>query len=99
MTQTHAVLWTTIVIATVIDILLTLTGVASGFGEGNPVVRTLMAAFGPFGLWIVKFLAMVWLVCGWALLSDRDASIFLALFAIVTIVVTAHNTMLFLSVI
>jgi len=73
-------------------------GVSSGLGEGNPVVGILMGAFGPAGLWVVKFLAMVWLVAGWAYLSDRNASIFLALFAIVTILVTAHNALLILEV-
>lgn len=97
MTDTHAVLWTAILIATVVDIILTLVGVGTGLGEGNPVVRALMGAFGVAGLYIVKFLAMVWLVAGWTLLSDRNASIFLALFAIVTILVTAHNSVLILA--
>ncbi|MFC7019533.1 hypothetical protein [Haloarcula halobia] len=34
---------------------------------------------------------MVWLVAGWALLSDRNAAIFLALFAVVTLAVVGHN--------
>jgi hypothetical protein len=97
MTDTHAVLWTAIIITTVADIILTLVGVGTGLGEGNPVVRALMSAFGIPGLYIVKFLAMVWLVAGWTLLSDRNASIFLALFAIVTILVTAHNSILILA--
>lgn len=97
MTQTHAVLWTVILVATVVDILLTLTGMRVGFQEGNVVVRAMLGAFGPAGLWVVKFAAMCWLVAGWVLLSNRKASVFLALFAIVTVVVTAHNALLFLG--
>ena len=94
MTRTHAALWALILAATVGDILLTLVGTAGGLQEGNVVVATLMGAFGPAGLWLVKFLAMVWLVGGWAFLSDRNAAIFLALFASVTVVVTVYNALL-----
>jgi len=50
------------------------------------------------GLWLVKFGAMCWLVAGWALLSDRNASIFLGLFAAVTTVVAADNAVLVVGV-
>jgi hypothetical protein len=94
MTRTHAVLWALIIAATVGDILLTLVGTAGGLQEGNAVVSVMMGAFGPAGLWLVKFLAMVWLVGGWAFLSDRNSAIFLALFATVTVVVTVYNAVL-----
>jgi hypothetical protein len=94
MTETHAVLWTVVVVATVGDVLLTMAGMGLGLREGNAVVRMMMGAFGPAGLWVVKFLAMCWLVAGWTLLSDRDASIFLALFAVVTVSVTGYNAVL-----
>lgn len=95
MTRTHRILWTAILVSTVVDILLTMTGLELGLREGNPVVRTMVSAFGLVGLWLVKYLAMLWLVAGWALLSDRNASIFLALFATVTLAVTTHNALLF----
>ncbi|WP_340099325.1 DUF5658 family protein [Salinibaculum salinum] len=94
MTRTHAALWTLILAATVADILLTMVGTAWGLQEGNVVVRAMMGAFGPAGLWLVKFAAMVWLVSGWAVLSDRNAAIFLALFAAVTVSVTVYNAVL-----
>ncbi len=79
MTQTHAVLWTVIVVATTADIVLTMTGLNQGLQEGNVVVHTLVA--------------------GWTLLSDRKATVFLALFAIVTFAVVVNNVvLLFLSV-
>ncbi|MEF8785870.1 MAG: DUF5658 family protein [Haloarculaceae archaeon] len=94
MTRTHAALWALILTATVADILLTMVGTAGGLQEGNAVVRVMVGAFGPAGLWLVKFAAMVWLVGGWAVLSDRNATIFLALFATVTVFVTIYNAVL-----
>jgi len=49
------------------------------------------------GLWAVKFAAMCWLVAGWALLSDRNASVFLGLFAAVTSLVVVHNAVTILG--
>ncbi|MFC6974021.1 DUF5658 family protein [Halomicroarcula sp. GCM10025709] len=98
LTRSHAVLWAVILAATVADVLLTMTGLARGFEEGNVVVATLLAEFGLAGLWLVKFGAMVWLVGGWALLSDRNATVFLALFATVTLAVVVYNTALLLGV-
>ncbi|WP_324758812.1 DUF5658 family protein [Haloarcula sp. GH36] len=98
MTRTHTVLWGVILAATTADILLTMIGLASGFEEGNLVVATLLAEFGLAGLWLVKFGAMVWLVGGWALLSDRNAAVFLGLFALVTVTVVVHNAALLLGV-
>ncbi len=94
MTRVHATLWTVILATTVADVLLTMVGTAAGLQEGNVLVRASMAAFGPAGLWLVKFAAMCWLVAGWALLSDRNAAVFLGLFAAVTLAVTVHNTAL-----
>lgn len=96
MTEEHVVLWTVIVVATVADIVLTLTGLAAGAREGNVVVRVLMAELGLAGLWLVKFLAMLWLVAGWWLLSEWKATIFLALFGIVTLLVVANNVIVLL---
>jgi len=40
---------------------------------------------------------MVWLVGGWALLSDRNASIFLGLFAFVTVATVVANVVTLLG--
>jgi len=98
MTRPHAVLWAVILSATVADVILTMVGTASGLREGNVLVRTLETALGPAGLWLVKFAAMVWLVGGWSLLSDRNATIFLALFAVVTVAVVIYNVLVLLGV-
>jgi len=94
MTRTHAALWAVILLATAADVVLTLVGTGAGLAEGNLVVRAALSAVGPAGLWLVKFGAMLWLVAGWALLSDRNAAVFLALFAAVTVAVTVYNAAL-----
>ena len=94
LTRTHAVLWTLILATTVADILLTMVGLQAGLREGNVIVAALLAELGLAGLFLVKFAAMVWLVAGWTLLSDRNAAVFLALFAAVTGAVVLSNAVL-----
>ena len=91
MTRTHAILWGLILVTTVADVVLTMVGTANGLAEGNLVVAAALGGLGLAGLWLVKFAAMVWLVAGWTLLSDRNAAVFLALFAIVTTAVVLRN--------
>jgi hypothetical protein len=98
MTETHAVLWTVIIVATVADVVMTLTGLSSGLHEGNPVVRSMIATFGVTGLWVVKFLAMCWLVAGWAYLSEWKATVFLAIFGVVTLAVVLNNAVVILGI-
>jgi len=94
MTRTHAVLWAVILLSTAADIVLTMAGLAAGLREGNVVVATLLAEFGLAGLWGLKFAAMLWLVGGWLLLDDRNAAVFLGLFATVTCGVVVSNAVL-----
>jgi len=91
LTRTHAALWALILATTAADIVLTMVGLAGGLPEGNPVVGAMIESFGLAGLWTVKFAAMCWLVAGWSLLSDRNASVFLGLFAVVTSLVVVTN--------
>lgn len=93
MTTTHATLWAIILVATALDIVTTMVGLSNGLREGNVVVGTTIEALGLPGLWLVKFAAMVWLVGGWTLLSDRNAAIFLALFAVVTVATVIVNVL------
>jgi len=97
MTRSHAVLWTVILGTTVADVWLTIVGLGLGYEEGNAVVAGLLAAYGLPGLWLLKFAAMVWLVGGWYYLSDRNAAVFLALFAAVTTAVVVHNAAVLLG--
>lgn len=94
MTLPHAVLWALILATTVADILLTMVGLNAGLREGNVVLAAMLAEFGLVGLWLVKFAAMAWLVAGWALLDDRNAAVFLSLFAAVTAAVVLSNALL-----
>ncbi|MBO4248457.1 MULTISPECIES: DUF5658 family protein [unclassified Halomicrobium] len=98
MTRTHAVLWAVVLVATTLDILTTMVGLSRGLQEGNAVVEAAIGLLGLPGLWLVKFAAMVWLVAGWALLSDRNAAIFLGLFALVTVATVVANTATLLGV-
>ncbi|WP_018258771.1 DUF5658 family protein [Halomicrobium katesii] len=97
MTGTHAALWSAILVATVLDVLTTMVGLERGLREGNAVVAAAIELLGLPGLWLVKFAAMVWLVGGWALLSDRDAAIFLGLFAAVTVATVVVNVVTLLG--
>jgi hypothetical protein len=97
MTRTHAILWAVILLATVLDVITTLTGLSLGLQEGNVVARTLLASLGIPGFWLLKFAAMAWLVAGWALLSDRNAAIFLALYAVVAVATVVANVATLLS--
>jgi hypothetical protein len=96
MSGTHRLLWTVILAATVGDVVLTIAGLSAGLREGNLFLRVMLAEFGLFGLWLVKFGAMLWLVAGWQFLSERNATVFLALFAVVTVAIVAHNSLLLL---
>lgn len=97
MTRAHAVLWTLILASTMADIVLTMAGLELGLQEGNVLVHVMVSQLGIAGLRLVKFLAMCWLVAGWALLSDRNATIFLGLFATVTSAVVVNNAVLVLG--
>lgn len=97
LTRTHAALWTVVLVATVLDILTTMVGLERGLQEGNVVVRAAVETLGLPGLWLVKFGAMVWLVGGWALLSDRNAAVFLGLFAAVTVATVIANVVTLLG--
>jgi len=94
MTRVHFLLWCLILATTVADILQTMIGLEAGLREGNVVLATMLAEFGLAGLWLVKFAAMAWLVAGWALLDDRNAAVFLALFGAVTGAVVVSNSLL-----
>jgi len=94
MTRSHAALWTLILGTTVADILLTMVGLETGLREGNVVLAAMLAEFGLAGLYLVKLAAMAWLVAGWVLLDDRNAAVFLALFATVTSGAVVSNALL-----
>jgi hypothetical protein len=58
----------------------------------------MVETFGVAGLWGVKFLAMCWLVAGWAFLSEWKATVFLSIFAVVTLAVVLNNAVVLLAI-
>lgn len=98
MTETDAVLWAVVIVATVADVVTTISGLSLGLGEGNVVVREMIATLGLAGFWLVKFCALVVLATGWTLLPERTATTFLAVFALVTMAVVLGNAVTLLTV-
>ncbi len=96
--ETHAVLWTVIIVAAVFDIVTTLVGLNVGLAEGNAVARAFIATYGTSGIGGLKFAALVILVVTWAVLPDRPATIVLAGFAIVSLTVVAVNALALMGV-
>jgi hypothetical protein len=93
LTESHAVLWSVIIVASVFDILTTITGLSNGLEEGNAVARAFMATYGTPGLGLLKFSALLLLLLAWAGLPDRDAELVLTGFALVSLVTVVLNAM------
>lgn len=90
--ESHAVLWTVILTATVFDIVTTIVGLANRLEEGNAVARAFIATYGTPGIGLLKFSALVILVVAWAiLLDDRHATQILAAFAVLSLLTVALN--------
>lgn len=98
MTESHAVLWTVVIVASVFDVLTTMTGLEHGLREGNAVARAFIETYGAPGIGLLKFVALVGLVVTWGVLSDRRATIGLAAFAVVAVVTIALNAVTLLGV-
>jgi len=93
LTESHAVLWSVIIVASVFDIVTTITGLEEGFQEGNAVARAFIETYGTPGLGMLKFSALLLLLLAWAALPDREAEIVLAGFAIVSLVTVVLNAL------
>lgn len=92
--ESHAVLWTVILTASVFDIVTTIVGLANRLEEGNVVARAFIATYGTPGIGLLKFSALVVLVVAWAvLLDDRHATRILAAFAVLSLLTVALNAM------
>jgi hypothetical protein len=84
-------LWALVLGTTAVDTVSTLVGLSLGLTEGNPVVVTMVEAFGPAGLLFVKIPALLTVGMGWLALSKRNGAIALGLFGTVTSLVVANN--------
>jgi hypothetical protein len=91
LSESHAVLWSVVIVASVFDIVTTMAGVHRGAPEGNPVALAFMETYGTPGVGMLKFSALVVVVVLWARLDDRRATALLAAFALVSLFVVAVN--------
>lgn len=93
LSESEAVLWAVIVIASVFDVLTTMRGLALGFQEGNAVARAFIDTYGHPGIGLLKFVALVILVLCWWLLPERQATIVLTGFAVISLLTIALNAL------
>ena len=91
LTENHAVLWTVIITAAVLDVVTTMVGLGIGLSEGNAVARAFIATYGLSGIGWLKFAALVVLVLTWAFLPTRRSTVVLHGFALVSLLVVALN--------
>ena len=91
LSESHAVLWTVVILASVFDIVTTIVGIGHGLQEGNAVARAFIETYGTPGIGLLKFSALVLVVVLWAVLPDRYATLVLSVFAWITLLVVALN--------
>lgn len=89
--ESHAVLWTVVIVSAIFDIITTLVGLGVGLDEANAVARAFINTYGTPGIGGLKFAALLVLVLVWAVLPDREGLIALTGFAIISLVVVALN--------
>jgi hypothetical protein len=92
LSESHAVLWSVVIVASVFDIVTTIVGAYRGAPEGNPVALAFIETYGTPGVGLLKFSALVLVVLLWAALPDRYATAVLSAFAVVSLVVVGLNT-------
>lgn len=98
LSESHAVLWSVVILASVFDIVTTIVGLEQGLHEGNGVARAFIDTYGTPGIGLLKFSALVLVVLLWASLPDRYATIVLAVFAWVSLLVVAVNAVMLTTV-
>ncbi|MFT4922874.1 MAG: hypothetical protein ACI8XM_002093 [Haloarculaceae archaeon] len=91
LSESHAVLWTVVLVSSVFDIVTTIVGIERGASEANTIAQAFIETYGAPGIGLLKFSALVLVVVLWALLSDRHATVVLAAFAVVSLAVVAIN--------
>jgi len=91
LSESHAVLWSVVIVASVFDIVTTIVGIYHGAPEGNPVALAFMKTYGTPGIGLLKFSVLVLVVFLWATLPDRYATAVLSAFALVSLAVVGIN--------
>ncbi|WP_136689880.1 DUF5658 family protein [Halorhabdus amylolytica] len=91
--EADAVLWTVVLVGSALDVVTTIVGVGRGIPEGNAVARAFMATYGTPGIGALKLIALLFLVVVWYYLEGESARLVLMGFALVTLLVSALNTL------
>lgn len=91
LSESDAVLWTVVILASALDIVTTIVGIERGFTEGNTVARAFITTYGTSGIGLLKFSALLLVVVLWFTLDDDRASVVLLAFALVSLLVVASN--------
>ncbi|MBX0348864.1 DUF5658 family protein [Haloarcula pellucida] len=98
LSESHAVLWAVVILASLFDIVTTMVGLERGLTEGNAVARAFIETYGTPGVGLLKFSALVVVVVCWAWFDDRRATAVLTAFALVSLAVVASNAVTLASV-
>ncbi|WP_276273103.1 DUF5658 family protein [Haloarcula litorea] len=91
LSESHAVLWSVVILASIFDVVTTMVGLGLGLAEGNAVARAFVATYGTTGIGLLKFSALVVVAVAWAAFEDPRSTAVLAGFAVVSLVVVALN--------
>jgi hypothetical protein len=91
LSESHAVLWTVVILASVLDIVTTIVGLGRGAAEGNTVAVAFIETYGTPGVGLLKFSALLLVALAWWRLPDRQAYAVLLGFSVVSVLVVALN--------
>lgn len=93
LSESHAVLWSVVLVSSVFDVVTTIVGVAHGASEANTVAVAFLETYGTPGIGLLKFSALVVVTILWWRLSDTRATAVLMAFALVSLAVVAANAL------
>ncbi|MBX0304608.1 DUF5658 family protein [Haloarcula salinisoli] len=93
LSESHTVLWTVVILSSLLDIVTTMVGLERGLGEGNVVARAFIQTYGTPGIGLLKFSALLVVVVAWARFDGRRATAVLLGFALISLGVVALNAM------
>ena len=97
LSETDAVLWAVVIVASVFDIVTTIVGIAQGASEGNSVAVAFLETYGTTGIGLLKFSALVVVTLSWWRLDGQRATVVLLAFALVSLLVVALNALTLVS--
>jgi hypothetical protein len=93
LSDSDAVLWTVVIVASAFDIVTTIVGLTRGASEANAIAAAFLETYGTPGIGLLKFSALLLVALLWWRLPDRYASVVLLAFALVSLLVVALNAL------